>query len=184
MSRISGTRLSGPAFARHQPGRSWLAIGLLAGGAILVGAAIAADGTLARVINGIGAASWVAGTALLIWQLRRTEGFAWRLPLASAIAVGIAAVVRPNDLGGALIGFSVAGLAIAATARQQRLGWAALAPAIYLPAHIVIAIGRSALAGATRVRVDPPPTAPVVPLAMVAAALIGGLVIEALRRRR
>jgi hypothetical protein len=62
-------------------------------------------------------------------------------------------------------------------------GWALLAPAIYLPVHLVIGIGRAMVTDGG-VRPDPPPTAALVPLAMLLGALVGGMVGAAVLRRR
>ena len=79
--------------------------------------------------------------------------------LAAALAVVLAAVIRPDDLVAALIAFGAAGALVGAVARGEATGWAMLVPALYLPAHVAIAISRSLLAGSFSVRSAPPPTA-------------------------
>jgi hypothetical protein len=81
-----------------------------------------------------------------------------------------------------VISFAVAG-ALAVIAGGDRSGaWALLVPAIYLPAHLVIGIGR-AIARGGAMRTEPPPTAAIVPLAMLLAAAVAGAAVAALLRR-
>ena len=157
---------------------------LLAGSAAVVGVAIALDGTSARVVNGVGVLGWFAAGVLLVRSVRRSRGRLVGTAAAAAVVVVLAFVVRPSDLAAALVGFSLGGALVATIARDAPLHWALLLPAAWLPTHVAVAIGRSILAGATSVRTDPPPTAVVVPLAMVAAATAGGLIVARLRRAR
>jgi hypothetical protein len=60
--------------------------------------------------------------------------------------------------------------------------WALLVPAIYLPVHLLIGIGRAILRHGG-VRTDPPPTAAIVPLAMLLAAAAAGALAATLVRR-
>jgi hypothetical protein len=57
-----------------------------------------------------------------------------------------------------------------------------LVPAIYLPVHLFIGIGRAILRDGG-VRTDPPPTAAIVPLAMLLAAAAAGALAAAVVRR-
>jgi hypothetical protein len=157
---------------------------LLAGAAAVVGVAIALDGTPARVVNGLGVLGWFAAGALLVRSLRRSRGRLVGAAATAAAVLVLAFVVRPSDLVAALVGFSLGGALVATVARDAPLHWALLLPAAWLPAHVAVAIGRSVLAGATSVRTDPPPTAVVVPLAMVAAATAAGLLVARLRHTR
>lgn len=161
-----------------------LAQGLIVLAAVLVGLAIILDSGFGRVLNGIGAAAWVASAVLLVWSLRSEP----RAGLLTAAALGggvvLAVLVRPNDLVGALIGFGVAGAIVALLAPRRSMSWAMLVPAFYLPAHLIVAISRSLLSGSPSVRTEPPPTAPFVPLVMVLVAAIVGWAIGAIRERR
>ena len=58
-----------------------------------------------------------------------------------------------------------------------------MAPAIYLPVHLVIGIGRAILRE-SEMRVAPPPTAALLPLSMVIAALVAGAAAAYLVRSR
>jgi hypothetical protein len=103
---------------------------------------------------------------------------------ALGAAVILAVLVRPNELVGALIGFGAAGVVVALLAPRRPMSWAVLVPALYLPAHLVVAISRSLLSGTPSVRTEPPPTAPFVPLVMVLVAALMGWLVGALRDRR
>jgi hypothetical protein len=82
------------------------------------------------------------------------------------------------------IGFGIAGAAIVFAAGDRTGAWALLAPALYLPVHLMVGIGR-AIVRAGGVRTEPPPTAAIVPLAIVvAAAVAGGTVAAILRTER
>jgi hypothetical protein len=152
--------------------------------ALLVGAAILAEPIVGRVLNGVGALAWVVAAALLGWGLRGQPRAGQMAGLAAALAVVLAAVIRPNDLVAALIAFGAAGALVGAVARGEATCWAMLVPALYLPAHVAIAISRSLLAGSLSVRSAPPPTAAIVPLVMVLAAAAAGLAVSWIRSRR
>lgn len=157
---------------------------LLAASAAIVGVAIALDGTPARVVNAVGIVGWFAAGVWLVRSVRRVDGRVVGAAATPATVLVLAFVVRPTDLFAALIGFSIGGAIVAAVGRGAPLHWALLLPAAWLPAHVGVAIGRSLLAGATSVRTDPPPTAVVVPLAMVAAATASGLLVGRFRAAR
>ena len=157
---------------------------LLIVAALLVGAAILSDGTVSRILNGMGAVAWVGAAVLLGWSLR-TETRAGLLAMMTAgAAIVLAALIRPDDLVSGIVAFGLAGAIVGFVAPAQAVGWAMLVPALYLPAHVVIAIGRSLVAGSLRIRTEPPPTAAFVPLAMVLAAALVGLAVSRLRARR
>ena len=160
---------------------------LLVVAAAIVGLAIAADGTLARMLNGVGGLCWLAAAVALALGVQRERRLQGALVTAGVVLL-LALVVRPSDLAAALVGFSLGGAVVAFAVGNQPLRWALLVPAAWLPAHLAIAIVRAAAAGNPRVRTAPPPTAALVPVAMVLAALAGGLVIvrwlQATRSRR
>ena len=165
--------------------RSWrtAAAGLILV-ATVVGVAIVVGGTMARILNPIGALLWLASGVLLALSLpsveRRTQGYV--VAIASGVILG--ALVRPGSLVEAVVGFAIAGAVVVFSAGDRRGGWALLAPAIYLPVHLLIGIGRAVVRGGG-VRTDPPPTAAIVPLAMLlAAAVAGTLVASAMRYNR
>ncbi len=167
---------------RNDP-RSWrtAAAGLILA-ATIVGVAIVVGGATARILNPIGALLWLASGVLLALSLpsveRRTLGFV--VAIASGVILG--ALVRPGSLVEAVVGFAIAGAVVVFAAGDRSGGWALLAPAIYLPVHLLIGVGRAIVRGGG-VRTDPPPTAAIVPLAMLlAAAVAGTLVATAMRR--
>jgi hypothetical protein len=147
-------------------------------GAVMVGIAIALDGTAGRVVNGVGGVLWFGSTAMLTVAVRRAGAAAWRWGLLALVTITVAFVVTPSAAVPTLIGFIPAGFLMAAVTRRSPLLWAALVPAWYLPAHIGTAILRSAVRSMmgqeASVRTDPPPTAAFVPTLMVICALLGG----------
>ncbi len=152
-------------------------------GAVMVGIAIMNDSALGRGLNGAAALVWVVAAGVLGWTLRSEPRAGRLLTTAFAAALVLAIVIRPSDLMGAVIGFGAAGAMVAMLATRQPVGWAMLIPAIYLPAHLAVAITRSLAGGMTTLRTEPPPTAAVVPLAMVLAAALAGWVIGQVRNR-
>ena len=166
--------------------------GALGGGAlvaagVLVGIAIAADGAVARSINGIGGLVWLAALCLLARSVRREPR---RLVGAAAVvgaALALTFLVPPSELLPAVLGFAAAGAATAAVVGRRGISWALLVPAAWLPVHLGVAVGRAAwraaVDGAPAVRTDPPPTAVLVPLAMVVAAGMGGFAVARWRAR-
>ena len=169
--------------SRHDP-KAWriAAIGLFVAAAI-VGVAIVVGGSAARAINPIGAVLWVGSGVLLAVSLpevcNRAGG--WGAAIASGLVLG--AIVRPAEIGAAAFAFSLAGMFVVFVAGDPSGGWSLLAPAIYLPVHLIIGIGRAMVTDAG-VRTDPPPTAALVPLAMLLGAVVGGMVGAAVLRRR
>lgn len=157
----------------------------LALGAILVGLAIVMDSELGRGVNGIGGVLWFASTALLTLAAVRTRPPVWIWAVLALVVVTVAFIVKPSAIVPAVIGFVPAGLLLGAAAPRSRLLWAALVPAWYLPAHIGTAVVKSAvntmLGNEASLRTDPPPTAAIVPLVMVACAMFGGIIARRVR---
>jgi hypothetical protein len=174
----------GPLRLSRNDLRSWrtAAAGLVLSAAI-VGLAIVLGGATARLLNPIGAVLWLVSAVLLGVSLppvqRQMPG--WIAAIAGGFILG--ALIRPGGLIEAIVWFALAG-AVVALAAEDRVGaWALLVPAIYLPVHLLIGIGRAILRNGG-VRTDPPPTAAIVPIAMLlAAAAAGGLVAAMVRRR-
>jgi hypothetical protein len=150
---------------------------LLVVAGVAVALSILVGPPLARALNGLGGALWVAAA---IWMLFSLWGERRKLPVLGVALAGallMAVVVRPGTYPEAILGFLVAGAAVAFAARGGA-HWGLLAPALYFPLHIVIAIGRVVASGGARsVRTDPPPTEAFVPLSMILAAAVGGLLV-------
>jgi len=150
---------------------------LLAG--VVIALAILLGGPPARVLNGVGALMWVAAAGWMLTAL-------WRQPkrvavglTALAAALVMAVVVRPGTYPEAILGFLLAGLVVALVANERTGIWAVLVPALYFPLHIAVAIGRVLLSGGAReVRTDPPPTEAFVPLSMIVAAAVAGVLVR------
>jgi hypothetical protein len=152
--------------------------------AAIVGLAIVVGGTTARLLNPIGAVLWLASGVLLAVSLpsaqRRLLG--WVAAIAGGLILG--AIVRPSGLVEVVLWFALAGAVVVFAAGDRTGAWALLVPAIYLPVHLLIGIGRAILRNGG-VRTDPPPTAAIVPLAMLlAAAAAGALAAMIVRRGR
>jgi hypothetical protein len=96
--------------------------------------------------------------------------------------------VKPTDFVPALVGFGLAGMAVSFAAPRYAVLWAKLIVGLYLPFHIGTAVAKAMYRNVTgteaSIRTDPPPTAALVPLVMLAAAIGGAMLVQALRERR
>lgn len=151
---------------------------------LVVGVSILASGTPSRILNGIGGIMWFAAAAWLVWtalQISRRTSLWGALIVLTAV---VAFVVRPSDLILATLGFLVCGALAGLLAGDGRLIWPTLIVALYLPMHIgtavLKAVVRSIQGNEASIRTDPPPTAALVPIVMLIAAIAGGLLIERL----
>jgi hypothetical protein len=157
------------------------AAGLLAAGAI-VAVAIYVGGPAAQALNGVGGIVWLGSAVALIRALPHVPRATAGRVVALATAVAIAGWVRPATIPESVAAFTLAGAAVVLVAGDRVGAWGLLVPAIYLPAHLVIGIGRAIIRGGA-MRTEPPPTPALVPLAMIVAALVGGMAAAALARR-
>ncbi len=151
--------------------------------AIIVGLAIVVGGPTARLLNPIGAVLWLASGVFLAVSLpsAQRQVLGWLAAIAGGFILG--ALVRPASLIEVVVWFALAG-AVTVFAAGDRVGsWAMLVPAIYLPVHLLIGIGRAVLRDGG-VRTDPPPTAAIVPIAMLLAAAAAGVLVAAMIRHR
>lgn len=164
-----------------------IATGSLAVATVIVGASIAADGTLARALNGVAGVTWFASSAMFVMEGRRRGASMLQWTGVLALTVGVAFVIRPSDFALAIAGFAPAGFIAAMAVKRDPMLWAKMIPALYLPMHIgtamIKAAGRSALGMESSIRTDPPPTAAIVPAVMLAAAMAGGWVASRFRAR-
>lgn len=157
----------------------------LATATVIVGASIVTEGSLARGLNGLAGLTWFASSAMFAVEGRRRSapGVQWAGILGLTAAVAF--LIRPSDLVLATIGFGGAGLVAGLLARRDPMLWAKMVPAFYLPMHIGTAIlkaaGRSVLGMESTIRTEPPPTAAIVPVVMLAAAMLGGWAASRLR---
>ena len=163
--------------------RSWRTAGAgLTLAAATVGLAIVVGGTTARLLNPIGAVLWLASGVFLAVSLAsvQREMLGWVAAIASGLILG--ALVRPSGLVEVVFWFMLAGVVVVFAAADRTGAWALLVPAIYLPVHLLIGIGRAILRNGG-VRTDPPPTAAFLPLAMLLAAAAAGALAAAIVRR-
>jgi hypothetical protein len=160
---------------------------LLAAGCI-VGVAIAADGAIARGFNGVAGIAWIASAVLLIRSQKGRPSFLPRLLAVIAIGIVLVLLVKPSNLAWAVAGFGAAGAAISFALPKSGVVWAKILPALWLPEHlgvaVVKAIVREIRNQPANVRTDPPPTAALVPLAMILAAWGAALLVDRYRSRK
>lgn len=150
--------------------------------AVIVGVAIVMGGATARALNGVGAIVWLASGVVLAWSLPEParRGAGWLAAIAAGLVLGV--LVRPGTLVPAIVSFAIAGAIVVLVAGDRSAGWALLAPAIYLPVHLIYGIGK-AIMRSSGMRVEPPPTAAILPLVMLLAAAAGGALAAAIVRR-
>ena len=103
---------------------------LLLAAAALVGVAIAAEGAVARGLNGVGGVGWLVAAVLLTRSLRieRRRGFA--VVADVGLAAVLALVVRPSNLVAAVVGFVVAVALVALAGRDRPTHRAFLVPTL------------------------------------------------------
>jgi hypothetical protein len=170
------------------PRADTLGIVLLTCSAVLVGAAISADGSIGRLLNGVGAIGWLASIPMLVNAARREQVSGWSWPLCIGFSAVIAFVVRPSDIVPATVAFSVAGTVVGWNTRRTPAVWGALVAACYLPAHVGAALlkaaGRALLGVEATIRTEPPPTAEIVPLVIVVTAMVSAVVANRIRVSR
>lgn len=165
-----------------------IATGTLAVATVIVGASIVADGQLARALNGVAGLTWFASSAMFIVEGRRRGSTSLQWTGITALTAVVAFVIKPSDIVLASIGFVPAAFVAGMMAKRDRMLWAKMIPALYLPLHIGTAVlkaaGRNALGMESSIRTEPPPTAAIVPFVMLAAAVVGGWLATNVRKRK
>jgi hypothetical protein len=167
---------------KKRPGRERLGIAVLMLAAAMAGASIVAGGGAGRALNGAAALIWAAACGILLATVLGATRIG-RAPLFAAcgLAGALALLIRPADILVTVAVFGVAGGVMALIAERRWTVWVALVPALYLPLHVGAAVLRALLRSLTgaeaSVRTEPPPTAALVPLAMIVAALAGGWLV-------
>ncbi len=155
---------------------------------LVVGVSIMLNDGAARVLNGLGGVAWFAAAAVLGIASTRSSRSPQQWAAAVLLTTLVAFVIKPSDLVLAIVGFGLAGAVMVWLSPSHDLLWATFIVALYLPFHIGAAvvrmIGRSLAGIEATIRTDPPPTAPLVPLVMVIAAIGGGLIGQRLARSR
>lgn len=155
---------------------------------LIVGASIVADGGLARVLNGVAGLTWFAASAMFILIAHRRGATARQWLGILVVTAVVAFVVKPSDIVLATVGFTSAAFIAGFVNQRDPMLWAKLVPALYLPLHIgtavLKAVGRNALGMEASIRTEPPPTAVIVPVVMLLAALVGGYIATHVVARR
>lgn len=163
-----------------------IATGTLAAGTLVVGASIVADGVLAKELNAVAGVTWFASAAIFLIEGRRRDAGGLQWAATVGVTGVVAFVVKPSDLVLAMVGFGGAGVLVGSLVKCDPMFWAKMIPALYLPLHIgtavVKAAGRSVLGMESSIRTEPPPTAAIVPVVMLVAAIAGGWVAQRIRR--
>lgn len=159
---------------------------LLVVSSLIVAVAILLNGSeLARIVSGIGGVLWIASAVWMLVELRNEPRKVAVGLVALAGALVMAGVVRPGTYLEAMVGFAIAGAAVAFVAGPSALRWSMMPAALFFPLHIIIALGRVIASGGTRaVRTQPPPTSAFVEFAMVVAAGLAGYLVWMATQRR
>ena len=142
--------------------------------AVVVGIAIAMDGSGRKAMNGIGGSIWLIA-AIVITRATWKAGASRNQMLETiAVILVLSSLIRPSDSLLALIGFGAGGAFLGLVGKSLGSKLGATLGALWFPAHIVIAIARAGIRELRDqpavVRNGPPPTAALVPLIMVLAA--------------
>jgi hypothetical protein len=149
---------------------------LLLVAAAIVGVAISIDGNSRRLVNGIGALVWVIAAVRIGMQGLAMGVRVRQILLVTGVILVLSWLIRPSDPLWAAIGFGWGGILVGWVGRDLGSTLGALLGALWLPAHLVIAISRSVVRNLQNepaaLRSDPPPTAVLVPLIMVACAWV------------
>jgi hypothetical protein len=160
---------------------------LLIAASLIVALAILADGAAAKTLSGIGGVLWIGSAVILVRSLKSSAHFAKWFAVIFADCLLLVILVKPTNLVWAVIGFGLGSMLIGLLTGAQALNWAPLLPALWLPTHLLVAISRAIVrsieGSSATVRSDPPPTAALVPFAMVVASLAGAWIVVSLRRR-
>lgn len=155
---------------------------------LVVAGSILAGGDVGRLLNALAGICWFVAAGMLVSAALKSSRDVAIWVIVIGLTAVVAFVIRPSDLILAAIGFGGAGILVGLLARDHELLWVTLVPGLYLPFHIgtavLKAVGRSMMGIEASIRSDPPPTAAVVPLVMVAAALMGWYVATAIKARR
>lgn len=152
----------------------------LTAASMVVGASILADGQAATLLNGVAGVTWFVSSGMFVMAGRRKGASRLQWVGILGLTASVAYLIRPSDLPLAVAGFGVTGAFAAYAAGRDPMLWAKMVPALYLPMHIGTAVAkaatRSLMGMEAHIRTDPPPTAAIVPLVMVGAAIVGGLI--------
>jgi hypothetical protein len=176
-----------------KPFRGWLArpgapvVGLIAA-SLIVALAIATNGQLSKTINGVGGLLWIVSAVCLGLRLRSAQKWLGSAVIAFGLTLTLVLLVKPADLLWAAIGFTIGGALMSLAVSGRRLEWTGFLAAIWLPTHLLVALGRvierSIRDLPANVRTDPPPTAAFVPFAMVICALAGSRLVDLIRAKQ
>lgn len=161
---------------------------LLLVAAVVVGIAIAMDGDGRRIVNGIGGILWIVAAFRILVQAAVSGVTVRQYALVGAVILVLSYLIRPVDPLWAAIGFGWGGILVGWVGRERGSKLGALLGALWLPAHLLIAIGHAIVRNLrdepATLRSDPPPTAVLVPLIMVFAAWMFALLTSDWRAQK
>lgn len=142
--------------------------------AAIVGIAISMDGDGRRIVNGIGGVIWIVAAFRILLQALAVRVTLRQYLLVAAVILVLSYLIRPSEPLWAAIGFGWGGVLVGWIGQEKGSKLGALLGAMWLPAHLLIAVGRAVVRNMqdepAALRSDPPPTAVLVPLIMVACA--------------
>ncbi len=161
---------------------------LLAAAIVLVAFSILLEGSVSRMLNGVAGVTWFASAVFLVIAVRQGRSRPRDWIAAVVLTALVAFVVTPSDFLPAIVGFGLAGAAVALIAGESEVLWAKVIVGLYLPLHVgtalVKAVWRAVTDGEASIRTDPPPTAALVPMAMLLSAVAAALLVREWRRRQ
>lgn len=142
--------------------------------ASVVGIAIAMDGDGRRIVNGIGGILWMVAAVRILVNALGAHVSLRQFVLVACVILVLSWLIRPSDPLWAAIGFGWGGVLVGWVGRERGAILGSLLGALWLPAHLLIAIARAVVRNIqdepATLRSDPPPTAVLVPLIMVVCA--------------
>jgi len=161
---------------------------LLIAAAIVVGIAIGLDGDIRKLVNGVGGILWLVAAFFIVRGTVAAGATFQQIAVAIGIILVLSSLIRPSDPLLAAIGFGWGGVAVGWIGRDLGSKLGALLGALWLPAHLLIAVASAAIRELqdkqATLRSDPPPTAVLVPLIMVLAAWLFAALTQDWRAKR
>ena len=118
---------------------------LLIAAAIVVGIAIGLDGDIRKGINGVGGILWLVAAFYIVRGAFAAGVTVMQVAITIGIILVLSSLIRPSDPLLAAIGFGWGGVAVGWIGRGLGSKLGALLGALWLPAHLLIAVARAAI---------------------------------------